>query len=183
MTSEQICSRVKEEAKRSNYGWIASATELVALCNKVLFSKKHAKEIKVCILNCFAELMHEPALEPYGAPSSDDLVASFHCYNTLKGTDDSTVRAVKEKFLMAIICDERSRHVNFIHGGPVFNDFCHNWKNEILKSFYKEEINFKRFRATIYKNFLEKLKEAENLGLFAEEDKECATSLSKFYLS
>ena len=55
LTAKQLYERVLDDSK-SDYNWIASATELVRVCNNPCFPEMYAVGIKMIILNCFANL-------------------------------------------------------------------------------------------------------------------------------
>jgi len=50
MTAQQLYERILKDSK-SNYNWIASATELVRVCRHPDFPGKYAQEIKLAYLN------------------------------------------------------------------------------------------------------------------------------------
>ena len=55
LTAKALYERVLEDSK-SDYNWIASATELVRVCNDPCFPEMYSVGIKLIILNCFANL-------------------------------------------------------------------------------------------------------------------------------
>lgn len=56
-----------KQSKVSNYDWLASADELVDVCNRKGFNRKYAIDIKCAILNCYAILFHRSEVdEPSG---------------------------------------------------------------------------------------------------------------------
>ena len=57
MSDYKIHKQIMEESKISNSDWLASASELVDVCNKKGFDKDYAIDIKCAIVNCFASLI------------------------------------------------------------------------------------------------------------------------------
>ena len=57
MTAKRLYKRVMKDASISDFGWIASATELVRICDKPNFPQQYAHDIKIAILNCFAKIV------------------------------------------------------------------------------------------------------------------------------
>ena len=55
LSAKALYERVLADSK-SDYNWIASATELVKVCNSPSFPEMYAQAIKIIILNCFANL-------------------------------------------------------------------------------------------------------------------------------
>ena len=82
LTAKQLYERVLEDSK-SDYNWIASATELVRVCNDSCFPEKYAIAIKIIILNSFANLELQK-----------------ECYSNVESTDAETVTLVITLCLM-----------------------------------------------------------------------------------
>ena len=55
LTAKNLYERILEDSK-TDYNWLASATELVKICNEPDFPEMYATNIKIIILNCFANL-------------------------------------------------------------------------------------------------------------------------------
>lgn len=185
LTAKQLYKRIMEDSK-SNYNWIASATELVKACNQFDSSEEmYSKEIKVAILNCFANL--ELLKEYPGSSSSTDEETVYSLYNSLPNTDEAITK-VKEKYLAAIISavvkyDSYSVRTP-IHIGPTYIKICDEWKKAKFEEYVsKQELNFNELRNTLYIDFENTIKKAEQDGAFEEDDKKRAEENKKFWTS
>lgn len=168
VTAKQLYERVMEDSK-SNYDWIAPASELVKVCARKGFPKHYEKEIKIAILNCFANLELNRTVENNLLPSDDDAV--YFCYNSLSGTDEKIVQA-KRNYLIAVIKSTVLYYYELpIHFGPIFKTKCDDWiKSKFNENIAKEKIHFKSFLNELNEDFEKMIRKAENDGLFKEED-------------
>lgn len=181
LTAKQIYERVMEDSK-SDYNWIASATELVRVCNESDFSEEYAKGIKIAILNCFANWETKKEYPGYTLPT--DKAAVYSCYHSLDGTETEVV-AVKSKYLMAVIeaitlYDKTQVRFPF-HIGPAYTKICKEWKkSKFDDSFSKSDIDFEKLREELYEDFEKTIRKAEEEGTFKEDDEREAEALDKF---
>lgn len=172
MTDTQIYERVLSDSK-SDYNWIASATELVRVCNDRHFPEKYAVRIKCLILNCFANL--ELCQEVPSRTLSTDDAAVYSCYNSLPNTDKEAVD-VKEKYLKAIIAavvkyDGDEVRIRW-YSGPEYEKRVKDWKKAKFAEYASaKEIDFVRLRKDLSKDFDAMIKEAEDAGAFDEDIK------------
>lgn len=172
LTAKNLYERILEDSK-TDYNWLASATELVKVCNEPDFTKMHATNIKIIILNCFAnlELQQERC---YNRRLTDN-EAVYSCYNSLPETDAAVIKA-KEKYLAAIIegitrysGDEERFPIYF---GPAYKETCEDWKKAKLNEYASEaKIDFNQLREKLNTDFEKTIKEAEEKGIFDEDDK------------
>ena len=102
-TAKRLYKRIMKDSK-SDYNWIASAAELVQVCERADFPKKYALEIELAILNCFANLELKRHI-PSTHANNDEASVDF-CYRAIIDaniTNDPRINAVKHKYLKAII--------------------------------------------------------------------------------
>lgn len=172
LTAKNLYERVLEDSK-SDYNWIASAAELVKVCNEPDFPKMYATNIKIIILNCFAnlELQQERC---YNCRRIDE-EAVYSCYNSLSETDAAVIK-VKEKYLAAIIegitrySGDEERFP--IHFGPAYKKTCEDWKKAKFHEYVSEtKIDFNQLREKLNTDFEKTIKKAEENGTFDEDDK------------
>lgn len=172
LTAKNLYERVLEDSK-SDYNWLASAAEIVRVCNEPDFPEIYATNIKIIILNCFANL--ELQQEKCCNRRQTDKEAVYSCYNSLPETDAAVIKA-KEKYLAAIIegitrySGDEERFP--IHFGPAYKKTCENWKKAKLNEYVSEvKIDFNQLRERLNADFEKTIKEAEKNGIFNEDDK------------
>lgn len=124
LTAKQLYERVLEDSK-SDYNWIAPATELVRVCNEPYFPEIYSQGIKLIILNCFANLELQQECPSTRKKTDDEAV--YSCYHSLPSTDETVIK-VKEKYLTAIITGVikyTKSEVRFpIHIGDTYTKLC-----------------------------------------------------------
>ena len=180
MTAKEIYERVLSDSK-SDYDWIAPATELVRVCNERSFPEKYAIKIKCLILNCFANL--ELCQEVPSISRSTDDVAVYSCYSSLPNTDKEAVDA-KEKYLKAVIAaavkyDGFEVRVRW-YSGPEYEKKVKEWQETKFAEYASaKEIDFDQLRKDLSKDFDAMIKEAENEGAFDEDIKRTKEFLKK----
>ena len=173
MTPLELFTRVQQDSK-SNYNWIASATELTKVCNHSGFPTRYSVAIKLLILNCFANLELQKTVP--STCESTDSNAVYSCYNSLP-KEDPTVARVKAKYLRAIIKavtiythDEERLP---IHPGQTYKKMVEDWKAKKFDECASAEyINFDKLRKKLYSDFEEMIRKAEENGTFDEENSE-----------
>jgi len=184
LTAKQLYERVLADSQ-SDYNWIASATELVRVCNDPYFPEMYGNAIKIIILNCFANLELQKEYPSRG--ESTDKEAVYSCYHSLPSTDETVVK-VKQKYLTAIIegitkytqCEVRLP----LHPGPTYRNICEEWKKAKFDEYVsKSQIDFDELRETLYADFEKTIKSAEDEGAFKEDDEEYREQLRKFWAS
>lgn len=185
LTANQLYERVLEDSK-SDYNWIASATELVRVCNDPCFPEKYAIAIKIIILNCFAN--RELQKKYYANGESSDAEAVYSCYNSLPDAN-KTAKKVKEKYLNAVITgvtkyNYGSGEVRFpIHIGPTYTQKVEEWKKKKIDEYVSAImiLNFDQLREDLYADFNNMIETAEQEGAFEKDDNEYHEALEKFY--
>lgn len=173
LTAKALYERVLEDSK-SDYNWIASATELVKVCNNPCFPEMYAVGIKIIILNCFANLELKQEYPAHG--KATDKKAVYSCYNSLPSTDD-TVKKVKDKYLTAVITGitkYNKTEVRFpAHIGVTYMQKVEEWKRAKFDEYVSvTKIDFDQLREDLYDDFDKMVETAEKEGAFEKEDKE-----------
>ena len=171
LTAQELHDRVMEDSK-SNYNWVASATELVRVCNEPDFPQEYAQNIKIAILKCFASLAVHSFDESYQEPTDNDAV--YSCFNSLSGTDEN-VRSAKQTYLRGVIKGISFNRFEFpVHVGAEYSKFRNEWETAKFEEFCEQETvaDFRTFFKELCADFDEKLKSAEEQGRFEAEDKE-----------
>lgn len=185
LTAKQLYERVLEDSK-SDYNWIASATELVRVCNNSCFPEMYAVAIKIIILNCFANL--ELQKEYPSRRETTDAEAVYSCYNSLPTTDE-TAKKVKEKYLTAVITGitryTQSEVRLPIHMGTTYKQMVEEWKKEKFDEYVSAVtiLNFDQLREDLYADFDKMIKTAEKEGAFEKDDEEYREEMRKFWAS
>lgn len=185
LTAKQLYERVLEDSK-SDYNWIASATELVRVCNDPCFPEIYAVGIKIIILNCFANLELQKEYPSEGELT--DAEAVYSCYNSLPTTDE-TAKKVKENYLTAVITGitkyTQSEVRLPIHVGPTYTKKVEEWKKKKFDEYVSSVtiLNFDQLREDLYTDFDKMVETAEEEGAFEKDDKEYREKLRKFWAS
>ena len=105
LTAKQLYERILDDSK-SDYNWIASASELVRICKKTSFPAEYALAIKCAILNCFTNIEHRANCggDRYiDKPADQEAVQE--CYNSLYQVEDEKAISgtkVKLRFTLAL---------------------------------------------------------------------------------
>lgn len=186
LTAKQLYERVLEDSK-SDYNWIAPATELVRVCNQRDFPEWEAIVIKTIILNCFANLELK---KEYGSRrKTTDKQVVHSCYHSLQAIEDERIIKVREKYLKAVIASvvkyttsevRFPRHI----GSSCYAKVCKEWEREKFEEWRpKEEINFDQLKEYLYADFDKTIEEAEKAGTFEEDDRRESERRQKFMKS
>lgn len=179
LTAEEIYRRVMKDSK-SDYNWFAPATELVKVCDKPDFPELYAREIKIAILNCFANL--EKEMRRIGLNSFKNLEeekneeksqdeAVYSCYHSLSNTNAKSANA-KRRYLEAKI-KSIMYAVALVNGSPTYKTFREEWEKRKVEEYAsKEEIDFEQLKKECEADFQEAYKKATDEGLFEEEEED-----------
>lgn len=181
MTAKRLLERVQEDIK-SDYNWIASATELVRVCTQPSFPQEYARAIEIAILNCYASL--ETKRELGGHSEDTDSEAVAFCYRSLFGISEEANEA-RQKYLRAIIEGVTKYHfrlLEFNHHGPTYSKIRDEWKNAMLEKYGSEvHFNFDQLRQELHDDFDKVMKKAEEEGAFEEDDRASREADKKFW--
>ena len=184
LTAKALYERVLEDSK-SDYDWIASATELVRVCDDPSFPEMYAVGIKMIILNCFANL--ELQKEYFSRGEATDKQAVYSCYHSLPSADD-TAKKVKEKYLTAVITGITKYTLSKtrlpIHIGATYRQKVEEWKKAKFDEYVSAtEIDFDKLREDLYADFDRMVKTAEEEGAFEKDYEEYREEMRKFWAS
>lgn len=184
LTAKELYERVLKDSK-SDYNWIASATELVRVCNDPCFPEMYSVGIKLIILNCFADL--ETKKEIPSHRESTDNEAVYSCYHSLPSTDETVIK-VKAKYLNAIITAitmyTQSEVRLPIHIGQTYRKMVEEWKKEKFDKYVSvEKIDFDQLREDLYADFDRMVKTAEEEGAFEKDYEEYREEMRKLWAS
>lgn len=183
--AKELYERVMEDSK-SDYNWIAPARELVRICKKTSFPTDYAIDIKIAILNCFANIEHRANCggDRY-KDNPSDIEAVYYCYNSLYGIDKEKAIKAREYYLSEMIKSVSHTHHIFdslYHPGPTYKSLCENWhKAKFEKYISQEKIDFKNLVETLQNDFANVIKKAEANGDFEEDEKKYKESWKMFY--
>lgn len=96
MSDRGLRNKIVKQSEESNYNWLAPANELLKTCNNPKFDKECAKDIKVAIVNCYADFLKGDV------PSN--IIYAYDAYNELFDIqDDEKVLTTRKKFLRAYV--------------------------------------------------------------------------------
>ena len=184
LTAKQLYERVLNDCK-SDYNWIASASELVRICKKTSFPAEYALAIKCAILNCFANIEHRANCggDRYiDKPADQEAVQE--CYNSLYGVEDQEAVSARKRYLAEMVATASYTRFfdSLYHPGPTFRKLREDWsKSKVQEYISKEKIDFKQLVEVLHNEFVKIIKKAEVDGAFEEDEKADRESWKKFY--
>lgn len=160
-TARELFEIVSKNSK-SDYNWVASATELYNVCQMEGFDKKYAKSIMLLILNCYATLELKITDEANYEETAQETVNNI--YNRFS-FDDKEASFIKERYLRNVILavtmyngDEERIKLNYCHS---FYELEENWKNEMYFYYCEEsDLDFKIVRRSLRLKYEDFMKEA-----------------------
>jgi len=184
MTAKELYNRVMEDSQ-SNYNWIASAPELVRVCEEPTFPAEYAQGIKIAILNCFANIEHgaNSGADRYRTDPADEEAVQY-CYNSLYSIKTDEAISARKRFLSEMITTASYVSIfdSLYHPGPTFKNLCHEWRKAKLEAWISERnINFKKLIDVLRNSFTAMIKEAELKGVFVEDEKKDEEEMTEFY--
>lgn len=184
LTARELHERIMEDSK-SDYNWIAPARELVRICKKTSFPTDYAIDIKIAILNCFANIEHIANCggDRYIDDPADKEAVQY-CYNSLYGIDNEKAITARKRYLTEMI--NTASYVRFMdslyHPGPTFRKIREDWsKSKFDEYISQEKIDFKQLVESLHNDFAEIIKKAELNGDFEEDEKKDKESWRMFY--
>lgn len=185
-TAKQLYERVLQDSK-SDYNWIATASELVRVCKQKDFPSEYAVAIKCAILNCFANVEHRANCgggRYKDRPGTKEAVEE--CYNSLYGVEKAEAISARKRYLSEMIASASYTGLwdreSLYHPGPTFKKLRQDWnKAKIEQYFGCKEINFVALVKVLHDEFAELVKKAEEQGAFDEDKKTDLEWWRKFY--
>lgn len=171
MRASTIHKKVIEASKKSNYNWIASATDLIYVCTKKNFPIEYSIDIKIAVLNCFSSLINSEEDTSYGKKT--DIEAVYYAYNSLFDIKKEKVIKARINFLNSFLFRVRRDSWQFMfHHGDSFKKVCTDWQNTKLKELISiKNLDFNKVKDLLEEDFRNVIKIAEEKGIFAEDDK------------
>lgn len=166
MRASKIHKNVMDISKKTNYNWLTSAENLINVCNKKKFPAEYAIDIKVAILNCFAQLINNSHIK------KEDLDAVNIAYNSLyKIQEDKAIKA-RTNFLNAFLMHITYHRFTFLLRGESYYNYCEKWRERKFKELFCEEnLNFSNLEITLESDFENTILIADEKGIFSEDDK------------
>ena len=174
LTAKQLYERILDDSK-SDYNWIASASELVRICKKTSFPAEYALAIKCTILNCFTNIEHRANCggDRYiDKPADQEAVQE--CYNSLYQVEDEKAISARKRYLAEMIARASDIRIfdSLYHPGPTFRKLRKDWiKSKVQEYIFQEKIDFKQLVEVLHNEFVKIIKKAEVDGAFDEDDK------------
>lgn len=184
LTAKQLYERILDDSK-SDYNWIASASELVRICKKTSFPAEYALAIKCAILNCFTNIEHRANCggDRYiDKPADQEAVQE--CYNSLYQVEDEKAISARKRYLAEIVATASYTRIfdSLYHPGPTFRKLRKDWnKSKVQEYISKEKIDFKQLIEVLHGEFVEIIKKAEVDRAFEEDERAEKESWKKFY--
>lgn len=176
MTPDELLERIRTDSK-SNWNWIAPATEIVKTISDPEFPEPIANELKGLILKCFADILLSNLS---GTEKSTDQIAVAYCYYSLHGKAEKSIKRLYRKNLISATVAHVSAVSSMIHG-KAYRAFCKKWEKDAFKNFTRRfGIDFMRFGPRIKADFEASLKRAELAGEFENDKIEHEERLKEF---
>lgn len=169
LSAKEIYERVMEDSK-SDYNWIAPARKLVRICKKTSFPTDYAIDIKIAILNCFANIEHRANCggDKY-RDNPEDLEAVHYCYNSLYELDKEEAINARKYYLSEMIKSAsyvRSSFDSLYHSGPTYRDISEQWRNSKFEEYISQkEIDFVKLLKTLHNDFVDTIKKQRKMGI------------------
>lgn len=166
MTPERLLDRIRDDSK-SNFNWLAPATEIVRTISDPEFPEPIANELKCIVLKCFAELL---VSNQYGHEKSTDQLAVAYCYYSVHGKAGKKIKRLYRKNLVESVVRDFTLTSSHIRGEE-WRMFCEAWKEDLLQNFPERiGVDFMRFGAKVVADYQKALESADRDGKF-ENDK------------
>ncbi len=181
MSAKRLYNRVMKD-KQSDFNWIASATELVHVCNQPGFPKEYAQAIEIAILNCFANL---ESYQFHKITDADQVAVSF-CYKALANIPGKANR-VRHKYLEAFITGiarDYLKYPEFEYYGKAYRKIRDEWiKKKFQELCDASSLDFRKLRHTLSDEYDQMIKTAESEGAFEEDLKEHLAAINSMLSS
>ena len=143
LTAKQLTTRVLEDSE-SDYNWIASASELVRVCQSTGFPQEYATVIMMTILNCYGNIYHTAnnggdlcKIDP------NDKKAIEECFNRLRKKKSESVQLTREYWLKERI-DFITRNTDNPHSwwwkGKEYETFRSGWIDAKVADIISREV-------------------------------------------
>ena len=158
MHAKTIHRKVMEASKNSNYNWIASATELIYLCDKKDFPLEYAIDIKVAVLNCFATLINSE--NDQSRSEETDIYAVYYAYNSLYDVKYEKAIEARMNFLQSYLKSITVNSLLFLtYDIKNYTNIFYEWQDIKIKELISlKELNFDTIKPLLINDFKALLK-------------------------
>ena len=175
MTPDELLERIRTDS-RSNWNWLAPATEIVKTISDPDFPEPIANELKGLILKCFADTLLSSQI---GHEKATDQIAVAYCYYSLHGKVGKSIKRLYRKNLIKAMVSYVGALSPIIHGKE-YRAFCERWEKDAFKNFTKRfGIDFMHFGPRIKVDFESSLNCADAAGEFDNDRIEHEKSLQE----
>lgn len=181
MRASKIHKKVMDKSQKSNYNWIASATDLISVCEKKKFPQQYSVDIKIAVLNCFSQLINSDNHST--RRKKTDLDAVYYAYNSLYEIQEEKAIKARTNFLNAFLLHITLCRYTFLFRGKSYHKYCAEWRNKKFNElFSKADINFPYLKTILEKEFQDAIDLAEKEGIFREDDKKAQEKLNNYII-
>ena len=172
MNAEEIYNKVMEVSEKAYFNWFADAPVLFRIADTETFPWDYASDIKVAILNCFANL----ALDNIPVTEDEKTIVD-KIYNDFYGSKNPNEICARRKMLCATIIGSEKKAIKTpIKAGEQFKRIRDIWREMEFKEYENEEhINLYALCDIMAKYFNKVITEADEQGML-DLDKENSTS-------
>lgn len=184
MTAKQLCERIVQDSK-SDYNWIAPASELVRVCELLSFPTKYALTIKVAILNCFANIENRANSggdRYFTKPADAEAVQK--CFNSMYGVNREDVVLARRYYLTEMLKYATYTRVfdSLYHPGETFRKLREDFiTTKVEENISKKEVDFNTLVESSKNEFAETVKVADSKGAFVEDEEKDQKEWTEFF--
>ena len=184
MTSKQLCERIVQDSK-SDYNWIAPASELVRVCKCLGFPMEYALTIKVAILNCFANIENRANCggDRYFTKPAD-AEAVQECFNSMYGINREDVVLARRYYLSEMLKYATYTRVfdSLYHPGETFRKLREDFiTTKVEENISQKKVDFKTLVESSKNEFAEIVKTADSKGAFVEDEEKDKKEWTEFF--
>ena len=172
-TPEMLCERVISDAKESNHNWVASAPELLRVCNEKGFPEEYAKKIEECILNCFSNL---EGTKGFCYDSQEESQAVRDIYDSMIESKDEKSALICKRYFTGVLDGIIINDCNSLgcpkYCGETYRQKCDEWKKQMLEKYFTDKPveDWNKLKQILNKEFEKYIKTAEKQGEFKGEE-------------
>lgn len=184
MTAKQLCERIVQDSK-SDYNWIAPASELVRVCKCLGFPTEYALTIKVAILNCFANIENRANCggDRYFTKPAD-AEAVQECFNSMYGVNREDVVLARRYYLSEMLKYATYTRVfdSLYHPGETFRKLREDFiTTKVEENISQKKVDFKTLVESSKNEFAEIVKTADSKGAFVEDEEKDKKEWTEFF--
>lgn len=163
MTDRELRNLIIKQSRKSDYNWLAPANELLKTCNDPKFNKCYAKDIKVAIVNCYANFLKKDC--------PGDIVYAFDAYNELFECHDEQVLEARKKFLKAFIIRNIFWNKHFGNIDETFWKARDKWIDDVTEELLKvRHVYFNLLKDDLVRDFEKYIDEEMDKGNVKEKN-------------